>query len=536
MTRNWFAVGTLALAVRAATAQVPGQWVGAPAEEYARLLQLTGVMPLASGMIRPADVEMRWTAPDTAAWRAPWSRWYREADSASGRVQVFQPVTQATYNSGFPYGMNDGAMWAGRGLSMAVTGGGRVRYGPVTVDVAPTYTWSENKSFAPGSLYNAPATASPYADVLSSKQIDRPQRFGERAVSRLDPGQSGVSVSLGAAKLGWSGANMWWGPGIENSLIMSNNAAGFSRGYVSTRKPVSVGIGRLEALWTVGTLEQSSFWRTAADTFATDRWVNALTLVFEPKGAPGLYFGATRLFYVYERYNPMSAGEILTMFQTFRKKSLADSANPLANDTRDQMLSLSFRWVFPEVGFEAYGEWGRNDHSWDWRDIWLQPDLGRAYLLGARKAFKAGDGILAVRFETITLTNTLTYMTRGTPEWYAHHQIQQGWTQRGQVIGAGVGPGSEGQTLAVDWYRPSGRLGWAVRRHKDNHDGFLRAGLRDPYRNDGSFLLGPSATFFFGGAQLDARYEFQYELNRYSLLHNDARNHRLEMRGQFRWK
>jgi hypothetical protein len=33
--------------------------------------------------------------------------------------------------------------------------------------------------------------------------------------------------------------------------------------------------------------------------------------------------------------------------------------------------------------------------------------------------------------------------------------------------------------------------------------------------------------------QLEGRYQFQYELNRYAILRNDASNHRLELRGQF---
>jgi hypothetical protein len=221
------------------------------------------------------------------------------------------------------------------------------------------------------------------------------------------------------------------------------------------------------------------------------------------------------------------------MFQTFDKSQLADSANPLANDIRDQMLSLSFRWVFPQVGFEAYGEWGRNDHNWDWRDLWLQPDLGHAQLLGARKTFEYRGGVLALRFETVSLTNSLTYVVRPTPVWYAHHLIQQGWTQRGQVIGAGVGPGSDGQTFAVDWYGKERRYGWLLQRHRDDLDGFLRAGLKDPYRNIGSLLTGPRATVFLGRMLLDAQYTFQYEFNRYAILHNDARNHRLELRAQY---
>jgi hypothetical protein len=93
-------------------------------------------------------------------------------------------------------------------------------------------------------------------------------------------------------------------------------------------------------------------------------------------------------------------------------------------------------------------------------------------------------------------------------------------------LGAGIGPGSEQQTFELDWFRHVARVGFAVQRHRGNLDGFYRAGFLDPYRNDGSLILAPSATFFAEAMRLDARYAFQYELNRYTILRNDHRNHR----------
>jgi len=515
----------------------PTVWIGSPIEEYARVLQLTGVMPLSSQMIRPTSAPINWVAPDTASWRAPWRGLENRDSTREWRgvgVRVLEPYTQVTYNMAFPSGTNDGVMWAGRGFSVAQTLGARVTWRGVTLDVAPTYTWSQNQRFTLGPQYITKALSSPYADQYNGLGIDQPQRFGDSPVSVVDAGQSGLMVEGKGVRAGIAKQNMWWGPGIDDALIMTNNAPGFRHAFVGTQRPLSIGIGRLEALWTVGRLTQTQFWRLPGDTTATDRWLDAVTLVFEPRGAPGLYFGATRLFYAYERYNPIDFNEIRTLFQTFKKSALSDSANPFGNDTRDQMLSLNFRWIVPRAGFEVYGEWGRNDHSWDWRDLFLQPDHSQAKVLGARKIVRAGDGILSIRLESTTLSNTLAYITRATPVWYMHHIVQQGFTENGQVIGAGSGPGSEQQTLAVDWFRPSGRLGWLLQRQRGNNDGLYRAGILDFFRIDGALLTGPRVTVFAGPVQLDAIYEFQHELNRYSIANADASNHRIEVHAQLR--
>jgi hypothetical protein len=44
-------------------------------------------------------------------------------------------------------------------------------------------------------------------------------------------GQSSIRLTFGPASIGLSNENIWWGPGIRNSLIMSNNAPGFKHHY-----------------------------------------------------------------------------------------------------------------------------------------------------------------------------------------------------------------------------------------------------------------------------------------------------------------
>lgn len=517
----------------------PGLWVGAPAEEYVRLLQLTGVMPVSSLMIRPTDYELRWTAPDTAPWRAPWSRRYNDAALAPdtiGRIRswLFSPYSHVTYNSAFAYGMNDGALWSGRGVSAAQTLGWRGELGPLRLDVAPTYTWSENRPFelAPHRILEPNTT--PIADQYAGLGFDRPQRFGEKPVRRFDPGQSAISLQGRGFRAGFSARNMWWGPGVENSLIITNNAAGFNHAFVGTQRPLRNRLGTFEALWVVGSLQESGFWRTEADTFPSRRWLTGLTLVYEPRGLEGMSFGFTRLFYTYADWNPMSFSEIAgIMLQTFRKNELVDSVtNPSGDDTRDQMVAVSFRWVFPQVGSEVYGQWGRNDHSTDWRDFFVQPDHSRGWILGAARVFPLRSGVLAVRVEATDLANTNTYLSRASNTWYAHHLIQQGFTQRGQVIGAGIGPGSNQQTLSIDWFHPRGRLGFVGQRQLHNIDGFYRSSRRDPYEQNASLVAGPRTTLFLGPVELYAQYSMVYEFNRHAIKLNDARNHRLDLRLQ----
>ena len=50
------------------------------------------------------------------------------------------------------------------------------------------------------------------------------------------------------------------------------------------------------------------------------------------------------------------------------------------------MASLFFRWVMPASRFEFYGEWARGDHSWNVRDLLVEPEHSSGFIAGMQKA------------------------------------------------------------------------------------------------------------------------------------------------------
>ena len=50
---------------------------------------------------------------------------------------------------------------------------------------------------------------------------------------------------------GLSTENLWLGPGLRNSILLTNNAPGFPHLFLGTSKPVDIYIGSLDvlALW-----------------------------------------------------------------------------------------------------------------------------------------------------------------------------------------------------------------------------------------------------------------------------------------------
>ena len=73
---------------------------------------------------------------------------------------------------------------------------------------------------------------------------------GDRAVFRID---------AGPLAFGFSTENAWWGPGLRNSILMSNQAAGVPRAFLQTKNPIRTKLGAFEGLWILGRLQESDF-------------------------------------------------------------------------------------------------------------------------------------------------------------------------------------------------------------------------------------------------------------------------------------
>jgi len=270
-------------------------FAGGELENYLRALQLAGQVPVYPWSVRafsPREIDS--LVPRVSAH--PWARRYDLASSPARRglrVDLVRPRVTLIENTRFPYGRNDGPVWAGRGLTTVVQAGVALRYGRFSATIAPLVFRAENASFP--LMPNGETGRLVYADGMSPETIDRPQRFGPGPHTVLDPGQSTIRVDLGKITAGISTANQIWGPADQSPLILSNNAAGFPNVFFATTRPVDVWIARVHGRLVYADLRQSAYSSLAGQS--SGRFAPGLVAVVEPRGTYGLELGLARFFH-----------------------------------------------------------------------------------------------------------------------------------------------------------------------------------------------------------------------------------------------
>jgi hypothetical protein len=444
-------------------------FVGSELENYLRVLQTVGVVPLYPWSIRgfSAD-EVRRLGPRNANHPRAASAEFRSAPPrGSLQWQILPVQVAARYNSAFPYGSNDGAIWAGRGLTSSIDLGAAVRWGPVSLVVAPTVFRAENTAFPLSP--NGWTDTLRYGDPDWPTHVDRPQRFGDRPYRRVDLGQTTLRFDWRIAAFGISTANQWLGPMIEYPYLLGNNAPGFPHVFVGTSHALNVGIGRLHGRIFSGQLVQSDY--TGIPTSESKRLASGIAIVFTPRWLSGLELGTARFVHAPWPADGPGSSDLRKLLEGLVIRRDARSPTGFAeSDTTNQLASIFVRWALPKSGFEVYGEFGRDDHGWDSRDVLLEVDHSSSLGLGFRKAWLRGrEGILALRGEILDFRLPVLWRHRGEGGTYIHPIIRHGHTHRGQMLGAGFGvSSSQALTLELDHRSAAGgaRASWssAVRR------------------------------------------------------------------------
>ena len=399
----------------------------------------------------------------------------RELDSLGQGAGAFV-ATSLRFNSGFPYGYNDGPVWAGRGVTVAAEGGFELRRGVLTLTVAPVAFLAQNARFSLPPPTHFDST------------IDRPQRFGTGTYARLDPGQSTLRLDWHILSAGVSTANEYWGPATDFPIILGNNAAGFPHAFLGTAHPVALGPMRLHGRILWGSLSGGRF-ATGIVMDLTSRWV------------PGLEIGATRFAH-------LAKTDLFAVFKG-SERSLT---------SQNQLASVFFRWVLPNSGFEVYGEYGKDDYNASLRDFFLEPDHDAGYTVGFRKVLGSRSRLLtpfvAIRAEFQNLQ--LSSLAQGRPwsPFYTHGDLRQGHTQLGQVLGSEAGPGGAGSVVAVESYAPSGRWTWSWTRMIRQQRGDPSGATPDPDGVDVQHALSVERVQVRGRSEIIAGVTAVYELNR----------------------
>ncbi|RYF26393.1 MAG: hypothetical protein EOO42_01645 [Flavobacteriales bacterium] len=385
-------------------------------------------------------------------------------------------VTQQQLNSHHPYGINDGSMVQAKGYQTQLSAGVFAKIGPLSIQLRPEYVYAANSSFQ--KLSDANGTV--FKGVVSRyyNRIDLPDRFGDGNYSKLSWGQSSIAVNAGPVALSLSNENLWWGPGVRNSLLMTNNASGFKHFSLNTTRPIETYIGDFEGQIIAGKLEQSGIASPTGAGYVRKpkdwRYLSGIALTYQPKWVPGLYLGVDRSFIVNRRDMGRGFAAYFPIFKSLPKESFVnpDRTNAEDESKQDQYISFSARYVLPESKAEVYLQYGRNDHSYDLRDAIVEPEHTRAYVAGFRKLVPLvqEDEFIQIGLEFTQLQQSTTKENRDSQAWYTHYQVRDGYTNKGQVLGAGIGPGSNMQSLDLAWVRGLKKIGLLVERVVNNND------------------------------------------------------------------
>ena len=523
-------------------------FAGSEFESYLRYLQTLGkssptvwgirpLGPLQIDQIMPGDTVHPWARRYNFNQTKPVGAWY----------EFIRPTTGVIGNTSFPFGGNDGAIWAGKGLTAWAQAGFQARWGPISATFAPIAFRATNSEFE--LMDNGQVGVLQYGDGQFPTEIDRPQRFGAGAYSRFDLGESTLRIDGAGLTAGISTASQWWGPTNEFSYVLSNNAGGFPHVFFGSAKPFSIGFGTAHGLVQYGYLYQSAFSPAkGADYFRTYeqagkvRFQAGLIGVMTIRGIPGLEFGGGRFFHANTDSSGITSANLKLPWQNLLKSGIASEGDTIFDDDRsllqNQLASVFFRWAPPGKGIEIYGEYGREDFSADVRDFMLEPDHSSTANIGFRKAWQKGLNINALRGEFHNYEAPSSGRTRGEGLIYIHQPLVQGHTYRGQLLGANVGIGSGLAFLvAFERFTPSGKLKVFTSRVTQRE-----LSTRGPQYETGEALekpvevqqsIGAEVSRFIGTFDLSGRLILTSNLNRYFLEDQSNANFALTLRHGF---
>lgn len=400
---------------------------------------------------------------------------------ATGWWGLYPVEFDATNQSRFRSGYNDGYRIPGAGLGTRVSAGAYVDFGWISAQWRPERITAELDSFQTFPTTYLPFFWQTYFNTTLNV-IDAPERLGYAPRTDWHWGQSNLLAHIGPVSAGWSSENLWWGPGIRHSLLMTNNAPGFEHLTLHTNRPITTPIGRFEGQYIVGRLTNSGlpprrldtgnfarfYFRARPDT--VDRVIMGGVLAWQPVWAAGLTLGMAVTDMAYET-SIKTVGDAFPLFRPHRREPFGTTVPALRNGVYDRRSSVFFRYAQPESGVEVYGEFGREEMASSWADLLELPEHTRAYVIGAMKRQPVGWGIDArIHAEMVQTEFTATRELRPSPSWYTHHVIRHGYTHQGRVLGSGVGPGGSSQYLDITFIHRHARLGVNLERLVHNND------------------------------------------------------------------
>lgn len=436
-------------------------------------------------------------------------------------------------NDSIAAGYNNESFFQAAGSQTRITAGIAAKIGRLIAEFQPEWVQAENRpqldidpSFTDANFFSR-------YYFWNINVIDLPSRFGPDPIKKFYLGQSSVKFAFNRFAIGASNENLWWGPGLKNSLVMTNNANGFKHLTLHTIKPIQTPLGSFETQMVIGKLDSSGvepmenerqrrlYWAAAyVPKPLSDRKLVGYVITYQPKWIKHLFIGvaAATNYYYKNIYDSNGVSKIHT-YPWYVKTEKGD---------KQVLGSIFFRYAMPEDKAEIYGEFGRSDRrAAPWNLFGDTIPFG--YNFGIRKWVRVSNSTQAEVIAEVTqlsLPDARLIFNEDAPYglpkvngYYTHPVVRHGYTHNGQMLGAGIGPGSNTQYLGISLYRKGSRFGIHGERIVHNNDfvyahylsGDIGRGYHNRYYVD--LIYGAHLQVKVGGIYLAGAVNFMSVLN-----------------------
>lgn len=428
-------------------------------EEYYDFLSLTGAAErptlnyrtLSDSEWQVTDKKHLWKGNNLGTKRTLYesdsteTNWFTAGIDRSVKLKLYGPEWFNSYNTKAPYGQNDGALWQGKGYNTSLTAGARLEAFGFEATFKPQVSWSQNREFD----YMPGVYGSEYSYFWKGN-IDLVQRYGDASFWTFDWGDTEIRYSWNNFTVGFGFQSPWLGSAFLNPMLGSNNAGTYPKFDIGLRKTE---IHMPWTGWTLGEIEGRAWlgYLTESDYFDNDstnnhRQLTGFSVAYSPSILPEFTISINKISLA--RWDEKSAKYL----------------NPLydSNEVEDQKVSFGADLLFPTVGFEVYGELGIDDSN---ARGFANPFHTAIYTVGAKKelSFFRRFQKFNIRPEIIFEWSNFEMSQDFQLQWnymgyYSHSLIAQGYTQRGQILGAGSGYFGNSQYIALRTHFSKGNV------------------------------------------------------------------------------
>ncbi|MFC1785394.1 capsule assembly Wzi family protein [Candidatus Neomarinimicrobiota bacterium] len=340
--------------------------------------------------------------------------------------------SESYFNTNAPNLENTSNKWIGRGLSIFSSINISYKGKYLAGSIEPFYFFNQNRD------YDVPLRIPLLSGLNDNLAHDEsPYQSAGLRETQIYLHYKGIGG-------GFSNANMWWGPGIHSSLMMTNNTSGFGHLMLGTLGEKRYKNWAFNGRYVFSKFDKKSLYEPyyTAVLIGITYYSNPIVTIGLSKAAQT---GGTHV-----NADNVSVGQaMLAILKGFTAGDVSTYEERWSTD--DHTVAGYVETVFPKSKLKIFLEVGRNDIAWDMDNLILRPDHSIATVFGFRKyeLFYNPNFLFGMEYAKL-LSGRYIGRRPDIGPWYSTSAYDYS-KYDGRHWGAHSGPDSDDFTIYLGW-------------------------------------------------------------------------------------